>query len=107
MIYGSTALSFKCFCQGFVRQIILEIELKFLGNIFYGNILFFGVTHSALSATRVMGTCATIGQAVGTAAWIAVIHKLLSHEVYQNKLEPLKQTLMKDDCYLPGNKMKL
>jgi len=79
---------------------------KNISNLFFAgrNI---SVTHSALSATRVMGTCATIGQAVGTAAWVAVIHKLLPHEVYQNKLELLKQTLMEDDCYLPGNKMKM
>lgn len=79
---------------------------KNISNLFFAgrNI---SVTHSAMSATRVMGTCGTIGQAVGTAAWVAVEHNLLPHGVYQNKLDLLKQTLMEDDCYLPKNKMRM
>ncbi len=61
------------------------------------------VSHAALSATRVMATCATIGQAVGTAATIAVRAGLTPRGVYQSRMNKLRQTLMTDDCYLPWN----
>jgi len=61
------------------------------------------VTHAAMSATRVMATCATIGQAVGTAAAIAARDGLLPRGVYETSVAELKQTLMEDDCYLPWN----
>ncbi len=61
------------------------------------------VTHAAMSATRVMATCATLGQAVGTAAAIAVRESLTPRDVYHERIEELKQTLMDEDCYLPWN----
>lgn len=61
------------------------------------------VTHCAVSSTRVMGTCALLGQAVGAAAAIAVRDGLSPRGVYEQKLAELKQTLMDDDCYLPFN----
>ncbi len=70
------------------------------------NLLFAGrnisVTHAAMSATRVMATCATLGQAVGTAASIALTHGVDPRGVYESGLVPeLQQALMEDDCYLP------
>ena len=61
-------------------------------------------THAALSSTRVMATCAVIGQAVGTAAAIAARHGLLPRGVYQQRLAELQQTLMDDDAYLPWHR---
>jgi len=58
-------------------------------------------THAALSATRVMATCALCGQAVGTAAAIATRHNLTPRGVYHERLSELQETLMDDDCYLP------
>jgi hypothetical protein len=58
-------------------------------------------THAALSSTRVMGTCATIGQAVGTAAAIAARDGLTPREVGEKRIAELQQALMDDDCYLP------
>ena len=58
-------------------------------------------THAALSSTRVMATCATVGQAVGTAAAIAVKEGLTPRGVYQHEIQRLQETLMDDDCYLP------
>jgi hypothetical protein len=60
-------------------------------------------THAALSSTRVMATCATLGQAVGTAAAIAVRDGLLPRGVYRERIVALQQALMEDDCYLPWN----
>ena len=72
------------------------------------NLMFAGrnisVTHSALSSTRVMATCATLGQAAGTAANIAVKNNITPREVYtKGFVSELKETLMYDDCYLPFN----
>ena len=60
-------------------------------------------SHAALSATRVMATCATLGQAAGTAAAIAVREGCMPRGVYEGWTKELKQTLMDDDCYLPWN----
>ena len=72
------------------------------------NLMFAGrnisVTHSALSATRVMATCATVGQATGTAAAIAIREKTSPRGVYEHHLLHLQETLMDDDCYLPFNR---
>jgi hypothetical protein len=59
------------------------------------------VSHAALSATRVMATCATIGQAVGAAAAIAARHGLSPRGVHEGRIRALQQLLMDDDCYLP------
>ncbi|MBM4079269.1 MAG: FAD-dependent oxidoreductase [Planctomycetes bacterium] len=61
-------------------------------------------SHAAISSTRVMATCATMGQAAGTAAALALCYGLLPRGVYEQKAAELKQTLMDDDCYLPWNK---
>ena len=59
------------------------------------------LTHAAMSSARVMATCATIGQAVGTAASVAVKYGTSPRGVYEEHLEELQQTLMYDDCFLP------
>ncbi len=71
------------------------------------NLMFAGrnisATHSAMSSTRVMATCGVIGQAVGTAAAIAIKEGVSPRGVYENYIGELKATLMADDCYLPFN----
>lgn len=58
-------------------------------------------SHMALSSTRVMGTCAVIGQAIGTAASIAVEKRLTPRQV-NAYIPKLQQMLIRDDCYIPG-----
>lgn len=65
------------------------------------------VTHTAMSATRVMATCALLGQAVGTAAAIAAKNHITPRGVYEEHIKELQQTLMEDDCWLPFNKMEM
>jgi hypothetical protein len=60
------------------------------------------VSHVALSSTRVMSTCAILGQAVGAAVVSAVRHGETPRGVYRNYIRELQQTLMEDDCWLPG-----
>ena len=54
------------------------------------NLIFAGrnisVTHAAMSSTRVMATCATIGQAAGTAAAIAVAGQTSPRGVYEQRI---------------------
>ncbi len=58
-------------------------------------------SHAALSATRVMGTTSLMGQAVGTAAAIAVRDGLTPRGVWERRLAELQHTLQEDDCWLP------
>ena len=60
------------------------------------------MTHAALSSTRVMGTCALLGQAVGAAAALAVRHGLSPRGVGTEAIGELQQLLLEDDCWLPG-----
>ncbi|MFI3205650.1 MAG: FAD-dependent oxidoreductase [Clostridia bacterium] len=59
------------------------------------------VSHMALSSTRVIGTCAIIGQAIGTSAAVAKKHGVMPRGVNEFMTE-LQQTLLKDDAFLPG-----
>ena len=69
-------------------------------NLFYAgrNI---SVTHAAMSASRVMATCALLGQAVGTAAALALRDRLTPGGIYRERITELQNTLMEDDSYLP------
>ena len=70
------------------------------------NLMFAGrnisVTHAALSSTRVMATCAVIGQAAGTAAAMTARHDTTPRGVSREHIDQLQQQLMEDDCFLPG-----
>ncbi len=58
-------------------------------------------THAAMSSTRVMGTTSLMGQAVGTAAAIAIRENTSLRDIYAAHLRELQNTLMDDDCWLP------
>ena len=64
-------------------------------------------THAALSSTRVMGTCSLLGQAIGTAAAIAVEKDLTPKQLYEREIGTLQKSLMEDDCYLPWHKREI
>jgi hypothetical protein len=58
-------------------------------------------THAAMSSTRVMATTSLMGQAVGTAAALAVRHGTSPRGISEAHMAELQQNLMDDDCYLP------
>jgi len=58
-------------------------------------------THIALGATRVMRPVCMMGQAAGTAAAIAKEYGTTPRGIYENHIDQLQQTLLKDGCYLP------
>lgn len=61
-------------------------------------------THVAFATTRVMGTCAVVGQAVGTAAARAVARGLDAHALSESPgdIAAIQQSLLRQDCFLPG-----
>jgi hypothetical protein len=72
---------------------------KNVANLFFAgrNV---SVTHAALSSTRVIGTCISMAQAVGTAAALASRKKLAPRGINEH-VDELQQLLLADDCYLP------
>lgn len=70
------------------------------------NLMFAGrnvsCTHLGMSATRVMATCALMGQAVGTAAALATKYKTTPRDIGQSHLQELQTILEDDDVMLPG-----
>lgn len=60
-------------------------------------------SHMAFGSTRIMATCAVVGQAGGTAAAMAIENGILPGELLKY-IKELQQRLLKDDCYIPGFK---
>ncbi|WP_165249419.1 FAD-dependent oxidoreductase [Paludisphaera soli] len=58
-----------------------------------------GCSHVAFTSTRVMATCAVMGQAAGAAAAVCSRYDLTPRELYRDKprLRELQQTLLRDD----------
>ena len=56
-------------------------------------------SHVAFTSTRVMGTCAVMGQAAGTAAALCTRHNIMPRGLYQDKirLKELQDILLRDD----------
>lgn len=64
-------------------------------------------THTALSSLRVMATCSVMGQAVGTAAAVAVRNGLSPHGVYTDRMKEVQKILLDNDCFLPFFKREI
>lgn len=81
------------------------IPYRCLYSVNIQNLMFAGrnisVTHVAMAASRVMATCAMLGQAAGTAAAYAVEKDLSPRDVLPH-ITDVQQRLMDDDCWLPG-----
>ena len=83
------------------------IPLRSLYSVNIGNLFFAGrnisTTHVALSSSRVMATCAIVGQAAGTAAYYALANNCENaRQCCTEHYTEIQQTLMDDDCYIPG-----
>ena len=79
---------------------------KNIGNLFFAgrNI---SMTHAAMSSARVMATCATLGEAAGTAANIAREFSTSPRGVYREHIGLLQQRLMENGCFLPHVKREI
>ncbi|MBQ7590929.1 MAG: FAD-dependent oxidoreductase [Clostridia bacterium] len=84
-------------------------------RVLYGedveNLFFAGrnisVTHAALSSTRVMATCALIGQAAGTAAGMCVNENETPDGLYEHRIRELQSKLLDAGCMIPGRKREI
>lgn len=85
---GLYTIPYRCYCNN-----------KFENLMQAGRIL--SASKLAMASSRVMGTCAIGGQAVGTAAAMCIQTGKLPPELLDN-IQALQQTLLKDDCYIPG-----
>ena len=69
------------------------------------NLLFAGrdisATHMGMSSTRVMATCALLGQAAGTGAALAVKYDTTPSVIRKDHIAELQSVLEDDDCMLP------
>jgi hypothetical protein len=72
------------------------------------NLMFAGrnisASHVAFASTRVMATCAVVGQGVGTAAALAFKEEIPPGEIHNHKklINQIQQQLLKDDAFIPG-----
>jgi hypothetical protein len=86
-----------------IRTPIYNIPLRSLYSKNIANLMMAGrnisASHVAFTSTRVMATCAVIGQAAGTAAALCAREKLSPRELVKdrNRLRVFQQTLLRDD----------
>lgn len=82
---------------------VYNIPLRSLYSKNVGNLMMAGrnisASHVAFTSTRVMATCAVIGQAVGTAAALCARYDLTPRQLHDDpkRLAELQQTLLRDD----------
>ncbi|MBC7366454.1 MAG: FAD-dependent oxidoreductase [Undibacterium sp.] len=87
---------------------LYTIPLRSLHSRNVTNLFFAGrnisATHVAFASTRVMATCAVMGQAIGTAAALARSQPVRGiTEIFNpTELARLQQTLLRDDAFIPG-----
>lgn len=87
---------------------VYNIPLRSLYSRNVANLLMAGrnlsASHVAFTSTRVMGTCAVLGQAAGTAAALCARHGLLPRQLYEDRarLAELQQALLRDDQTIKG-----
>ena len=87
---------------------IYDIPLRACVSRDVPNLMFAGrnmsATHVAFASTRVMATCAVVGQGVGAASAYAVRHGLQPSDLASNSeaINAVQQRLLRDDAFLIG-----
>ena len=88
-----------------------QIPFRCLYSANVPNLMFAGrnisATHMAMSSTRVMATCAAIGQAAGTGAALAIGKNCMPAEVTSRHMDLLQQHLLEDGCFIPEMNRKI
>lgn len=83
-----------------------HIPYRCLYSANVGNLLFAGrnvsASHVAFGTTRVMATCAVMGEAAGTAASLCAAKGASPREIYRSHLQELQQTLLRHDASIIG-----
>ncbi|MBM3334839.1 FAD-dependent oxidoreductase, partial [Candidatus Sumerlaeota bacterium] len=92
--------------QHLYRGVLFSIPYRSLYSRNIQNLLMAGrnisASHIALGATRVMLTCAVIGQSAGTAAAMCVEHNARARGIHGKYLTQLQQQILKDGAYIIG-----
>jgi hypothetical protein len=87
---------------------LYDIPLSSCVSASISNLMFAGrdmsATHVAFASTRVMATCAVVGQGVGTASAYAVKQDIDPCKLSGSgeMMQAIQQQLLSDDCYLVG-----
>jgi hypothetical protein len=87
---------------------LYDIPLRACISANVGNLMFAGrnisATHVAFASTRVMATCAAIGQGVGSAAALACRCDIAPSDLPADTkaMREIQQTLLRHDCFLVG-----
>lgn len=95
-------------CTQHELPFIYDIPLRCCVSVGPRNLLFAGrnlsATHIAFASTRVMATCAVVGQGVGTAAALALGKSVLPADIAADSalIHAIQQRLLRDDCHLIG-----
>ncbi|CAN5314294.1 hypothetical protein BH11PLA2_BH11PLA2_51110 [soil metagenome] len=93
-------------CSHHVVPYLYDIPLRCCVSRSLSNLMFAGrnisATHLAFASTRVMATCAVIGQGVGTAAAYAVTNGIApaSLTADDNAMTAIRRHLLEDDAFL-------
>lgn len=85
---------------------IYHIPFRSLYSVNVSNMLMAGrnisASHVAFGTTRVMATCAVMGEAAGTAAALCADRQVSPRQLYERHLEQLQQTLLRQDASIIG-----
>lgn len=88
---GLYSIPYGCYCSRTISNLMMAGR-----NI--------SASKLAMGSTRVMATCAVGGEAVGTAAAMAVRRGCKPKEFGEKHIQELRQKLLKNDCYIMGLK---
>lgn len=84
---------------------VYQIPFRSLYAKSIANLLFAGrnvsQTHIALASSRIMATCALMGQAVGTAAHLCIKKNTTPRSLAKNHINDLQEQLLRDDAFIP------
>lgn len=85
---------------------VYHIPFRSLYSVNVGNMLMAGrnisASHVAFGTTRVMATCAVIGEAAGTGASLCARHGISPRQLARERMNELQQTLLCQDAALIG-----
>ncbi len=85
---------------------VYPIPLRCLYSPYVDNLMMAGrdasFTHVALMTTRVMSTCAVMGEAAGVLASLCIKKSIKPSVAAKNDIKQIQQILLKRDCYIPG-----
>lgn len=85
---------------------IYHIPFRSLYSVNVSNLMFAGrdisASHVAFGTTRVMATCAVIGEATGSGAALSIQKSVTPRELHANYMDELQQVMLRQDASIIG-----